>query len=63
MKTKHKISFFTKFCSFQNEIRKSLITDIFAGKFRSMVHSSGNQKSVVHEPFFTLSLDIKVRHH
>jgi ubiquitin carboxyl-terminal hydrolase 10 len=42
-----------------NEIRKSLITDIFAGKFRSMVHSSGNQKSVVHEPFFTLSLDIK----
>ena len=26
-----------------------------------MVHSAGNQKSVVHEPFFTLSLDIKVR--
>jgi ubiquitin carboxyl-terminal hydrolase 10 len=42
-----------------NEIRKSLITDIFAGKFRSIVHSAGNQKSVVHEPFFTLSLDIK----
>ncbi|CAF1421315.1 unnamed protein product [Adineta steineri] len=42
-----------------NEIRKSLIADIFAGKFRSTVHSSGNQKSVVHEPFFTLSLDIK----
>ncbi|UJR10689.1 hypothetical protein I4U23_014883 [Adineta vaga] len=42
-----------------NEIRKSLIADIFAGKFRSTVHSAGNQKSVVHEPFFTLSLDIK----
>ncbi|CAF1090935.1 unnamed protein product [Rotaria sordida] len=42
-----------------NEIRKSLIADIFAGKFRSIIHSSGNQKSVVHEPFFTLSLDIK----
>ncbi|CAF3573410.1 unnamed protein product [Rotaria socialis] len=42
-----------------NEIRKSLVADIFAGKFRSTIHSSGNQKSVVHEPFFTLSLDIK----
>jgi ubiquitin carboxyl-terminal hydrolase 10 len=42
-----------------NEIRKSLIADIFAGKFRSTVHNSGNQKSVIHEPFFTLSLDIK----
>jgi ubiquitin carboxyl-terminal hydrolase 10 len=42
-----------------NEIRKSLIADIFAGKFRSTVHTSGNQKSVIHEPFFTLSLDIK----
>ncbi|CAF1176623.1 unnamed protein product [Adineta steineri] len=42
-----------------NEIRKSLIADIFSGKFRSTVHSAGNQKSVVHEPFFTLSLDIK----
>ena len=44
----------------QNELQKSLITEIFAGKFRSIVHSAGNQKSVVHEPFFTLSLDIKV---
>ncbi|CAF0765492.1 unnamed protein product [Rotaria sp. Silwood1] len=42
-----------------NEIRKSLIADIFAGKFRSTVHITGNQKSVIHEPFFTLSLDIK----
>jgi len=42
-----------------NEIQNSLITKIFAGKFRSIVHSSGNQKSVVNEPFFTLSLDIK----
>lgn len=42
-----------------NEIQKSLISDIFAGKFRSIIHSAGNQKSVVHEPFFTLSLDIK----
>ncbi|CAF4637222.1 unnamed protein product, partial [Rotaria sp. Silwood1] len=42
-----------------NEIRKSLIADIFAGKFRSTIHSAGNQRSVVHEPFFTLSLDIK----
>ncbi|CAF4162138.1 unnamed protein product [Rotaria sp. Silwood2] len=42
-----------------NEIRKSLIADIFAGKFRSIIHSAGNQKSVMHEPFFTLSLDIK----
>ena len=46
--------------SLQNELQKSLITEIFAGKFRSIVHSAGNQKSVVHEPFFTLSLDIKV---
>ncbi|CAF1913676.1 unnamed protein product [Rotaria magnacalcarata] len=42
-----------------NEIRKSLMADIFAGKFRSTVHTAGNQKSVTHEPFFTLSLDIK----
>jgi ubiquitin carboxyl-terminal hydrolase 10 len=42
-----------------NEVRKSLIADIFAGKFRSTVHTAGNQKSVIHEPFFTLSLDIK----
>ncbi|CAF2393832.1 unnamed protein product [Rotaria sp. Silwood2] len=42
-----------------NEIRKSLIADIFAGKFRSTIHITGNQKSVTHEPFFTLSLDIK----
>ncbi|CAF0796701.1 unnamed protein product, partial [Adineta ricciae] len=42
-----------------NEIQKSLIADIFAGKFRSPVQSAGNQKSVIHEPFFTLSLDIK----
>ena len=46
---------------FQNELRKSLVAEIFAGKFRSTVHSAGNQKSVMHEPFFTLSLDIKVR--
>jgi len=42
-------------------MRKSLIADIFAGKFRSTVHIAGNQKSIIHEPFFTLSLDIKVR--
>ncbi|CAF0845330.1 unnamed protein product [Didymodactylos carnosus] len=42
-----------------NEIRKSLISEIFSGMFRSTVHSAGNQRSVVHEPFFTLSLEIK----
>ncbi|CAF1081167.1 unnamed protein product [Didymodactylos carnosus] len=42
-----------------SEIRKSLISEIFAGMFRSTVHSAGNQRSVVHEPFFTLSLEIK----
>lgn len=42
-----------------SEIQKSLISDIFAGKISSTVHSVGNQRSIVTEPFFTLSLDIK----
>lgn len=53
----NKIEKTTFFSSLQNDSHQSLISEIFAGKFRI----STNQKSFTFQTFFTLSLDIKVK--